>query len=67
VRIRLTRTNQLSARLAEQKKLKAELLRVRVRGEVFQLDYAQANADFDNEIESIAQQIHVSRAQRGNA
>ena len=58
-------TKELTARLVEQKKLKAELLRVRLRGEVSQLDYAQANADFDDEIESIAQQIQALRVQCG--
>jgi hypothetical protein len=56
---------ELNARLVEQKKRKAELLRARLRCEVSQLDNAQANADFDNDIESIAKQIHASRAQRG--
>src|SRR5260370_40022112 len=39
-------TRELTARLEEQKKLKAELLRAKLRGEVTQADYAQANADF---------------------
>src|SRR5258708_21295272 len=51
--------------LDEQKMLKAELLRAKLRGEVSQLDYVQANADFDDEIEGIAQQIHALRSQRG--
>ena len=58
-------TKELTARLEENKKLKAELLRARLRGEISQADYAQANADFDDEIEGIAQQIHALRSQRG--
>jgi len=56
---------ELTVRLEEQKKLKAELLRARLRGEVSQADYAQANVDFDDEIEVVAQQIHALRSQRG--
>jgi len=37
----------------------------KLRGEVSQADYAQANADFDDEIEGIAQQLHAVRSQRG--
>lgn len=40
-------TKELTARLTEQKKLKAELLPVSLLGEVSQLNYAQVNADFD--------------------
>jgi hypothetical protein len=43
----------LGARLAEQKRLKSELLRAKLRGEVSQYDYAQANSEFDKEIEAI--------------
>jgi site-specific DNA recombinase len=56
---------ELSARQEELKKLKAELLRARLRGEVSQADYAQANVDFDCEIEGVAQQIHALRSQSG--
>jgi len=56
---------ELDVRLNEQKKLKAELLRAKLRGEVSQVDYLQANADFDEEIEGIAQQISTLRSQRG--
>ena len=58
-------TKELTARLEEYKKLKAELLRARLRGEVSQADYAQANADFDDEIQGIAQQLHALRSQPG--
>ena len=57
--------SELTARLEEQKKLKAELLRARLRGEVSQADYAQANVDFDHETEGVAQQIHALRLRRG--
>ncbi len=56
---------ELDVRLNEQKKLKAELLRAKLRGEVSQQDYVQANAEFDEEIEGIAQQISGLRWQRG--
>ena len=55
----------LATRLEEQKRLKAELLRAKLRGEVNQADYAEANAEFDNEIDSIAQELHAARAHRG--
>jgi len=58
-------TRELTARLEEQKKLKAELLRARLRGEVNQADYAQANADFDDDIANITQELHAVRSQRG--
>jgi hypothetical protein len=56
---------ELDVRLNEQKKLKTELLRAKLRGEVSQADYVQANADFDAEIQGIAQQIFTLRSQRG--
>ncbi len=58
-------TRELTARLEEQKKLKAELLRAKLRGEVTQVDYAQANADFDDDIDGITQELHAARSQRG--
>ena len=58
-------TKELTARLEEQKKLKAELLRARLRGDISQTDYAQANVDFDDEMEIVTQQIHALRSQRG--
>ncbi len=56
---------ELDVHLNEQKKLKAELLRAKLRAEVSQADEVQANADFDEEIEGIAQQISTLRSQRG--
>jgi hypothetical protein len=35
------------------------------RGEISQTDYAQANADFDDEIDLITRQIQTLRCQRG--
>jgi hypothetical protein len=58
-------TRELTARLEEQKTLKTELLRARLRGEVNQADYAQANADFDDEIDGITQELRAVRSQRG--
>ena len=58
-------TKELEARLEENKKLKAELLRARLRGDVSQADYAQANVAFDDEIEVVAQQLNALRSQRG--
>lgn len=58
-------TKELTARLEEHKKLKAELLRARLRGDVSQTDYAQATVEFDAEIEVVAQQIEALRSQRG--
>jgi site-specific DNA recombinase len=58
-------TKRLTAHLDEQKMLKAELLRAKLRGEVSQADYLQANSDFDNEIDAISQQLNASRLQRG--
>lgn len=57
-------TKELNARLEEQKKLKAELLRARLRGDVSQADYAQANVDFDIEIEMVVQKIRALDSQR---
>lgn len=58
-------TKELAARLEEQKKMKSELLRARLRGEVSQADYAQANVAFDDEIEGVTRQMDALRSQRG--
>ncbi len=57
---------RLKARLEEQKTLKAELLRAKLRGEVSQADYVQGNSDFDNEIDAFTQQLNASHSQRGS-
>ena len=41
---------RLAVRLEEQKKLKAELLKAKLRGEVSQADYIQANAEYAEEL-----------------
>jgi len=56
---------RLTARLEEQKKLKSELLRAKLRGEVTQADYAQATAEFDDDIDGITQKLRAVRSQRG--
>jgi site-specific DNA recombinase len=58
-------TKRLAARLEEQQKLKSELLRAKLRGEVTHADYAQGNADFDDDIDGITQELHAVRSQRG--
>ena len=58
-------TKELTARLEEQKKLKAELLRARLRGDVSQADYAQTTVEFDEEIAGVSRQLHALRSQRG--
>jgi hypothetical protein len=45
---------------------RAELLMAKLLGEVSQADYAQANADFDNEIAGITEELHASRSHRGS-
>ncbi len=56
---------KLKTRLEEQKMMKAELLRAKLRGEVSQADYVQANFDFDNEIDAITQQLNASHSRHG--
>jgi site-specific DNA recombinase len=53
------RVTQLTARLEDKKKLKSELLRAKLRGEVSQADYAQASADFDDEIDDITTELEA--------
>jgi DNA invertase Pin-like site-specific DNA recombinase len=60
---RSTTTARLTAQLEDQKKLKAELLRAKLRGEVKQADYAQANSDFDVEIEGITEKLRAAQSQ----
>ena len=55
---------KLRARLDEQKRMKSELLRAKLRGEVTQADYAQANAEFDNEIAALDEQLQSARSNR---
>src|SRR4029077_19179621 len=50
-------TRKITARLEEQKRLKSELLRAKLRGEVCQPDYEQANAEFNREIAALDRQL----------
>jgi hypothetical protein len=56
---------KLKTSMEEQKMLKAELLRAKLRGEVSQADYFQANSEFDSEINALTQQLHPSDPQHG--
>jgi hypothetical protein len=57
----------LAAKLDEQKKLKSELLRAKLRGEVSQTDYEQANAEFSREIADIEKGLREIESDRANA
>lgn len=48
---------KLTVRLEEQKHLKSELLRAKLRGEVCQSDYAEENEKLSNEIRDIEKQL----------
>ena len=50
-------SHKLSTRLQEQKRLKSELLRAKLRGEVSQDDYQQANGEFAREIADLERQL----------
>jgi site-specific DNA recombinase len=57
---------KLRARLDEQKRLKSELLRAKLRGEVAQADYAAANAEFDAEIAMLNEQFRATQLDRAS-
>ena len=57
-------TKTQSARLAELRVLKSELLRAKLRGEVPQSDYSQMNAEFDLKAVSLEEQIHSAESNR---
>jgi site-specific DNA recombinase len=59
-------TGKLTARLEEQKRLKSELLRAKLRGEVSQSDYEQGNAEFSREIVDLERQLRVIVAAAAN-
>lgn len=61
----VSRIKALPVRLEQQKRMKAELLRARLRGEVNQADYAEANREFDDEIESMTRDLQAIRSQHG--
>jgi hypothetical protein len=54
---------RLCARLEEKKGLKKKLLRAKLIGEIRQQDYEQANAEFDEEIGIIEEQIRALRGE----
>src|SRR5215469_1332032 len=51
---------KISAQLEDRKRLKSELLRAKLRGEVSQADYVQANAELDSEIVSLEQSLNAT-------
>jgi site-specific DNA recombinase len=53
---------KLAVRLEEQKRLKSELLRSKLRGEVCQSDYEEGNAEFSREIKEIEKQLRTVEA-----
>ena len=55
---------RLLTRLEEQKRLKAELLKAKLRGEVTQADYQQANAEFTDEVTTIEEQLEVVQSSK---
>ena len=50
---------KLTAKLEEQKQLKSQLLRAKLRAEVSQSDYEEANTEFSREIREIEKQLRV--------
>ena len=59
-------TRKFSALLHEQKRLKSELLRAKLRGEVCQSDYEQANAEFSHEIAESEKELRNITAATAN-
>jgi len=55
---------KLKGQLEEQKRMKSELLRAKLRGEVTQADYAQANAELNAEGFLLAEKIAVNSEDR---
>jgi site-specific DNA recombinase len=58
------RKKRLLTRLEEQKRLKAELLKAKLRGEVTQADYQQANAEFTDEVTTVEEQLEVVQSSK---
>jgi site-specific DNA recombinase len=58
---------KLTAKLEDAKKLKAELLRAKLRGEVSQPDYEQANGEFSREIADLDRQLREVSAVTASA
>ena len=57
-----TAIERLNQSLSQLEKLKTELLRAKLRGEVSQVDYALGNSEFDEEIANIKQQLETVRS-----
>jgi hypothetical protein len=55
-------SKRLTARLEDQKRLKGELLKAKLRGEISQADYDEANAAFSTEIAATTEQLQASSA-----
>ncbi len=61
------RKQNLTAELTEWKRLKSELLRAKLKGEVPQSDYEQANTEFSREIENIEEELRGADSTQENA
>ena len=57
---------KVTARLEESKRLKSELLRAKLRGEVSQSDYEQANGDFSREILGLEKELRAIGAAKAS-
>jgi hypothetical protein len=60
-------SRRLTTRLEEQKRLKFELLKMRMRGELSREEFEQANADFAAEIYVIEEQLRAIDSRRDTA
>jgi hypothetical protein len=59
--------SQLTTRLEEQRRLKFELLTMRMRGELSRDEFEQANSDFTAEINVIEEQLRAVASRRDTA
>jgi hypothetical protein len=60
-------SRKLTTRLEEQKKLKFELMKMRMRGELSREEFEQANADLASEIYVIEEQLRTVASRRDTA
>ena len=60
------RTRKLTSQLEEQKNLKSELLRAKLRGEVCQSDYEDGNAEFSREIRETEKELRALDSANAN-
>jgi site-specific DNA recombinase len=58
---------KLTAKLEDQKKLKSELLRAKLKGQVEQADYEQGNAEFTREIAETERALRETDAAQANS